>query len=300
MRVVIGLASAVVALFLSGAANAQAWEEYTNRDDHFLINFPGEPKVDAVTYKSAKGTELPANVYSAEDRRGKYKITVVDYNKAAAELDGAMDNEAANVRKRGKVRYSEINQLDNHRSWRVTVEEGDHLVLAEVLAAMNNRLYIVEAQTALNVPPPALFQVSLQILDDNGVRIRYKEGTPKGPDEVLPVSPEAYGAESARLVGLIGGKWKAPTGSCEAPFFTTGTRGKTKRGEEAMDVTVVNGATKISAQAILSGAREGQIIDPTTDKAMMLMDPQTGKLPLSFIGAPAIGWPDVTLEPCQG
>ena len=211
-----------------------------------------------------------------------------------------LDNEAASVRKRGKVRYSEINQLDNHRSWRVTVEEGDHLVLAEILSAANNHLYIVEAQTPLNAPPPALFQVSLQILDDSGVRIRYKEGTPKGPNEVLPVSPQAYGAESARLVALMSGKWKSPTGSCEAPFFVSGERGKTKRGEDAMTVSIVNGATKISGQAILSGAREGQVIDPASDKAIMLMDPQEGKLPLSFIGAPAIGWPDVTLEPCKG
>ena len=38
----------------------------------------------------------------------------------------------------------------------------------------SKRLYISEADTALNVPPAAQFQASLQVLDDDGVRIRYK------------------------------------------------------------------------------------------------------------------------------
>jgi hypothetical protein len=299
MRVV-GLIPAVMALFVSGAAYAQAWEEYVNRGDFFAVNFPGEPAVQTVTYKTAKGTSLPAHVYSAQDRRGSYKLTVVDYTSALSEFSDAMDEAAADFRKRGAVKYAEVNQLDNHRSWRISVETGDKLQLGEILTAMNNRLYISESETPRNAPPPALFQVSLQILDKDGVRIRYREGTPKSPDEILPVSPQAYGAEATRLLGLMSGKWKSPTGSCEAAFFTTGERTQTKRGEDAMTATLVNGSTKVVGQAILSGAREGQFIDPATDKAILLFDPQTGKLPLSFIGAPAIGWPDVTLEPCRG
>ena len=300
MRVVVSVIAAMMSLCLSGVANAQAWEEYVNRGDFFAVNFPGEPKVESITYKTAKGTALPAHVYSAEDRRGRYRLTVVDYNGAKAEIPAAMDEAAAVMRKQGTTKYAEINQLDNHRSWRITVETGQRVILAEILMAMNNRLYISEAETPLNTPPPALFQVSLQILNDEGIRIRYREGTPAKPDEVLPVSPQAYGAEAARLVGLISGAWKSPGGSCGTAFFTTGERTKTKRGEDAMTASLVNGGTKVVGQAILSGAREGQFIDPATDKAILLFDPQTGKLPLSFIGAPAIGWPDVTLEPCRG
>ena len=57
----------------------------------------------------------------------------------------------------------------------------------------------------------------------------------------------------------------------------------------------------IAGQLITAGAREGQFIDPKTDKAIMLFDPQEGgKMGLSAIGAPALGWPDVTLELCPG
>ena len=35
-------------------------------------------------------------------------------------------------------------------------------------------LFILEADTAPGVPPPSQFQASLQVLDDSGVALRYK------------------------------------------------------------------------------------------------------------------------------
>jgi hypothetical protein len=79
------------------------------------------------------------------------------------------------MRMKGTVKYDGQNMLDNHRSWRLTVETpAKTLLLGEILAAENGRLYISEAETPMNVPPPAQYQASLQILDENGVRIRYK------------------------------------------------------------------------------------------------------------------------------
>ena len=57
----------------------------------------------------------------------------------------------------------------------------------------------------------------------------------------------------------------------------------------------------ISGQLIVNGSREGQFINPMTDKVIMLFDPQDGnRLNISAIGEPALGWPDVTLELCPG
>ena len=47
-------------------------------------------------------------------------------------------------------------------------------LLAEILISADKRLYISEADTTLNAAPPAQYQASLQILDDDGVRIRYR------------------------------------------------------------------------------------------------------------------------------
>ena len=82
----LGLISAIAALFISGAAHAQVWEEYVNRGDFFAVNFPGEPTRTDITYKTAKGTTLAGHVYTAQDSRGRYSITVVDYNSATDEL----------------------------------------------------------------------------------------------------------------------------------------------------------------------------------------------------------------------
>ena len=57
----------------------------------------------------------------------------------------------------------------------MTMETPDNRrLLAEILMSAEKRLYIVQATTSLIVPPPAQFQASVQILDEDGIRIRYK------------------------------------------------------------------------------------------------------------------------------
>ena len=62
--------AAALALAITGPVHAQSWDEYTNREDHFTVNFPGDPTVEKITYKTEKGTSLPGNVYTAKDARG--------------------------------------------------------------------------------------------------------------------------------------------------------------------------------------------------------------------------------------
>ena len=298
----IGFIPAMLVLFISGAASAQTWAEYVNRDDFFSVNFPGEPASQDVMYKTAKGTVLPARAYTAQDTRGIYKITVVDYSKAESELPTAIDEAVANLRARGTPKYDAVNMLDMHRSWRITVETPQkRRILGEILVGENKHLYISEAETALNVPPPAQFSVSLQILDKDGVRIRYRTVQPAKADEVVPVTPQANAIETEATAKQVAGAWRAAGGSCQQAFLKAGERVKTARGENAMAGTVVNAGTTINGQLILSGPREGQLIDPKTDKVIMIFEPQGGdKLSLSALGPPAIGWPDVTLELCPG
>jgi hypothetical protein len=298
-----GLICAMAALFISGAAYAQAWAEYVNRGDFFAVNFPGEPTRGDIIYKTAKGTSLPGHVYTAQDSRGRYSITVVDYTNAADELTTAIDEAAAAMRARGKPTYDAVNMLDMHRSWRMTVETpAQRRILAEILVSGAKRLYISDADTALNVPPPAQFSVSLQILDQDGLRIRYRQVTPASADEIVPVTPQATAQEVARISAQVAGNWKSGSGgSCEAAFLKAGQRLKTVRGEEAMAGTVTNAGTVINGQLIISGPREGQLIDPKTDKVILLFEPQAGnRISLSALGPPAVGWPDVTLDLCPG
>ena len=163
----------VVGFSISAFAQAE-WAEFVDRNDHFTVNFPGDPKVDTVTYKTAKGTSLPAHVYTAQDSRGIYKITVVDYRTAPMETATAVAEAADAVRANGEVKYDAQENLDRIKSQRISLIEpgGERRTLAEILTE-GGRLYISEASVGVKAPPPAQFQASLQVLDDEGVRIRY-------------------------------------------------------------------------------------------------------------------------------
>jgi len=183
----------------------------------------------------------------------------------------------------------------------LTVKTPTTRILTEILVAANNRLYITEAETALNVPPPAQFQASLQILDEKGVRIRERTalGVPEGVKS--PISAGGVIDESDKVAQQVAGTWRNPGGACESAYFKSGARTKTKRGEQAVSGTIANSGLTFSGRLILNGSRAGQFINPMDDKAIMLFDPKDGgKLNVAAIGAPALGWPDVTLELCPG
>src|SRR5262249_6235622 len=141
----------------------------------------------------------------------------------------------------------------------------------------NNHLYIAEAETDVNTPPPAQFQASIQILDANGVRIRTRTAIAAPENEVTPVGAAANAAEQSKVAQAISGSWRDPAGgTCQAAYFKSGERTKTVRGEEALAGTVVNKGVTIPGQLILSGAREGQFVNPKDDKAMFLFENKPG------------------------
>ena len=296
---------AIVALFLSSVASAQVWEEYVNRENFFQVNLPGEPMITEVPYRTVKGTNLTARVFTATApadsvTAGTYRVTVVDYTNAQNELGDAIEQARQAILAKGTVKYDEINNLDFHRSRRITVETPNSRILGEILIAANNRLYIVEGETPLNVPPAGQFQASLQILNNEGVRIRERTEIAAPPDEVRPVGERAQAEEAARVQAAVSGTWRNPSGSCEAPYFKAGARTKSMRDEEALDGTVTNMGTTLSGKLIIVGAREGQFVDGN-DRPIFLFENKPGdKLAFTPIGGPALGWPEVTLELCPG
>jgi len=296
----------IVALFLSSAASAQAWEEYVNRDNFFQINMPGEPAMTEVPYKTVKGTDLKARIFTAAAApgsitEGTYRVTVVDYSTVMGELPDAIEQARKAISAKGTVKYDGVNNLDGHREWRLTVETPTTRIVAGILLAANNRLYFTEGETPLNVPPAAQFQASLQILNNDGVRIRERTEIAAPANEVRPVGERANAEEASRVVAAISGSWRNPAGgTCEAAYFKSGERVKTQRMEEAIAGTVTNAGVTIPGHLIIVGPREGQFINPMSDRAIFLFDAHTNdRLNFVAIGAPAAGWPEVTLERCR-
>jgi hypothetical protein len=187
-------------LLASAPAVAQDWIDYVSRADFFTVNFPSQPKVSDITYKTEYGLALPGHTYSVDSGRSRYSITVVDLidteklhtaraeecKKKGGEGDACQNDWRVDVQ--GSIvhaafQFFQRNAKVTHYSWYVLDQvEGNQLQLANpdgsrTFAAIHrhgSRLYILEATVPKGAPAPGLFQQSLQFLDDEGKPLRYR------------------------------------------------------------------------------------------------------------------------------
>ena len=190
---------------LPRAAVAQDWDVYVSQRDGFSVNFPGQPRITEITWKSQLGYTLPARVYSAEKGREKYTLTVADYTTLEAQgiarwkacppgnaqcRDGGETIGPGYWKQdeRGAMAYAVAQYLkkpyqvtDYAWDWQDMVE-GYHLQLTGsgtrtmVYIAMHDRkLYILEAAVPEDYPEPGLFTHSMRYLGKDGKPIRYTE-----------------------------------------------------------------------------------------------------------------------------
>ena len=203
--------SITLMLLLSGPSFAQ-WIEYSNVDEGFFVNFPGEPTASEVEWISEYGANIPTNRYGVDSARGNYSVTVVDYRfisrgeeaqRIRAErvahcpqgaetcLGGAGMGTGIGywrVDMQGSMVYGawQIMQRDaevDHFMWNFTdLVEGLQITLtnpdqSRTFASLylhDDRLYILEATTPEGVRGAELFQQSLGFLVSEGIRIRYE------------------------------------------------------------------------------------------------------------------------------
>jgi hypothetical protein len=200
------LVAVTLLISLSAPASAQEeWIEFVSKEDRFTSNFPGQPKVTQTTYMSQYGAELPARVYSAEQGKSRYSMTVVDYSqieklltakaqKCAAKTEGCyggtgfsgvghwrLDFQGAIVYaiEQFILRDGKVTQL----SWNTYYSVGGNQVHltnrdgSRTKAAVymhNQKLYISEGTTPPGAPDAGLFQQSFGWIDENGRNIRYE------------------------------------------------------------------------------------------------------------------------------
>jgi len=187
-------------LSLIVAEPALGWIEYASQTDHFSINFPGEPDVRDIEYRTEYLLTLPGRVYSHEDGPSRYAMTVVDFSgtedkheerlaSCRAELgDGDSCNNPWDTELHGAIVHAAWNLMQRaaevtHFSYYVSdLVEGHQLQLtnadgSRTFAAIHmheNRLYIMEGTVPAGAPEPGLFQQSLGFIDEQGDRIRYR------------------------------------------------------------------------------------------------------------------------------
>jgi hypothetical protein len=192
---------AALILSLSSPAFAQDWTRFVSRDDGFSANYPGQPKVETITYATEYRQQLPAKVYSATDALGHYSTTVVDYrdieklhadraakcqaskgdgdscqNDFRVDLAGATDHAVWNFMKRDGVKMTHYMyyfvELVSGRLLQMTNPDRSRTYAA--IHQHAGRLYIHQATVPSGMPEPILFMQSLAWADAKGLAIRYR------------------------------------------------------------------------------------------------------------------------------
>jgi len=194
---------------------AQEPFDYVSKQDYFSINMPAQPKIEQTTYPDEyRLAPLPARVYTADQGRNHYKVTVVDYRdvpkmhatrnaqcikEAGADKpgltpqqrrdligDACQDETVKDVR--GAMMWATWNIIERATKvthlahYNVDVIEGHEVHVinpdeSRTYAAIHmyeNRLYIVEATVPKNAPAANWFQISLRMLDENYKPVRYQ------------------------------------------------------------------------------------------------------------------------------
>jgi hypothetical protein len=166
---------AVCGLSISAPAFAQEWIVYVDRAERFTVNLPGEPAIRETTYEPQRGPTLKARIYTVQDGPRRYSVTVVNYAGANVnDVPHAVAWEAWNYRKRGgEITYDSFANLDRINGHQLHITNGDKTQTIVGIYLHARRLYILEARVPPSTPGALHFQQSLQILDDQGKRIRY-------------------------------------------------------------------------------------------------------------------------------
>jgi hypothetical protein len=181
----------------STPAFAQEWTDFLSADDRFSINMPGQPKVEALTWVSEFGLNLPGRVYRASRGPENYSITVIDYSGAekqyystpkAPSFQGSgywrIDIMASvqyaatrlyRYRPGAKVTYDAWHHIDRVAGQQVNLINADRTTTFASIYLHENRLYILEGTVPAGAPDPGLFTQSISFLDAGGKRVRYDD-----------------------------------------------------------------------------------------------------------------------------
>jgi hypothetical protein len=202
----LSLVLTVATVLVPRLAAAQGWIEYVNKEDLFAINFPGEPRIQTITWVSEQGANFPGRVYSVENGPTRFAITVVDYTEAEkinaerakscppdaqtacsgsptmgvgawiVDLQGAMAFAIAKflTREGSRVTFFGWFYQDLIEGLQAQVTNADNSRTFVATHMHNDRLYVIEGTVPARAPQPALFQQSMQFIDREGKTIRYE------------------------------------------------------------------------------------------------------------------------------
>ena len=158
------------------------------------MNFPGQPKVETITWPSEYGAVFPARVHTYVDGPSRYSVTVIDYTNAEKihaaltkpesfqdsiywqiDIQASIQYAATKYRQREgvKVTYDAWHYIDLVEGHQLQITNPDQSRTFVAIYLHENRLYILDATVPRGAAQPGLFQQSLSFLDEAGNRVRH-------------------------------------------------------------------------------------------------------------------------------
>ena len=140
---------AVLTVLLGASSATAAWQEYIYLDRGVAIQFPAAPQVRSATHQSTLRKGLPAKVYSAEDDRVLYRLTVVELAGHADAATNLLNEAAYDLMREGDVLVTDFPRVYNDEraiyGLTLVVDRTDGSRTRTSLYVSKGRLYIADA-----------------------------------------------------------------------------------------------------------------------------------------------------------
>jgi hypothetical protein len=175
---------------LAGAspAAAEGWKEYRDAAYAFAVSFPGDPKIEAASYRDADGRTFPSQVYSVAQNNAVFKVTIVDMSDPAPDESAVIDQAIKNLSAGGEIKVNIAHRVSRVFGRQLSIVEADGSRVSAAVFFHEGRLYQIEGQalaTGDDATGEAIrFQQSLMFTDGTSNRPpgeRERRGPPRGP-----------------------------------------------------------------------------------------------------------------------
>ena len=163
------LASCAIACVLPGAASAQD-RLYINCQYGFAVIFPSQPMIREISYTTHSGTTVPARQFYNERGADRFTVTVVHFPNGPAVDDQIVEHAAANLRRRGEVRFqAEANYDPGMPGRQLNIFESNGRQHRASVYMADGYLTITEANAAPGDFNALQFEQSITLVDSMGV-----------------------------------------------------------------------------------------------------------------------------------